>query len=224
MNTRHIVTRGLVRRRRRPDADGAGRRRHARISRGAQSGLRRPRAGYYPRYKKWCDEYFYLRTAARRAASAASSTTSRQRRLRARFRLHPRIGETFLAAYPRLVRRHMNEPGPPAQREHQLVRRGRYAEFNLIYDRGTKFGLKTGGNVEAILMSLPPEVRWPWGEAGARTACRLKGSAVEVREIMMPILPRERPASHTPQHCSGLSSAGCHPERSEGSHASGKRR
>ena len=71
------------------------------------------------------------------------------------------VGQAFLAAFVPITERHMAEPWTEAEREHQLVRRGRYAEFNLVYDRGTKFGLETGHNPEAVLMSLPPVAKWP---------------------------------------------------------------
>ncbi len=119
---------------------------------------------YYPRFKAWADDYFYIphRQVHRGvggifydhlkcsddAAFAANLAFTRD------------IGEAFLAVYPDLVRRRMGMASTPADKQTQLEWRGRYAEFNLVYDRGTLFGLKTGGNIDAILMSLPPEAVW----------------------------------------------------------------
>ncbi len=117
---------------------------------------------YYPEFKAWCDRYFYLpHRGEPRGAGGIFFDRHATGDVAADFSFVRDVGEAFLDVYPRIVRRRMHEAWTPEEREHQLIRRGRYVEFNLIHDRGTQFGLKTGGNVEAILMSLPPEAKWP---------------------------------------------------------------
>ncbi|MEE8145145.1 MAG: oxygen-dependent coproporphyrinogen oxidase [Kiloniellales bacterium] len=117
---------------------------------------------YHPRFKAWCDEYFFIKHRGEsRGVGGIFFDYLDSGDWEADFAFARDVGLAFLDIYPQLVRRHMVEPWTEEQRRHQLVKRGRYAEFNLIYDRGTKFGLMTGGNPEAILMSLPPEAAWP---------------------------------------------------------------
>jgi coproporphyrinogen III oxidase len=144
--------------------------------------------GFYRRFKRWCDDYFFLphrneprgvggiffdylgagaeATAGQAALEPTSEPSSaREADAEALFAFVRDVGEAVLAGYLPITERRRNDPWGERERNWQLLRRGRYVEFNLLYDRGTVFGLRTDGRVESILMSLPPEVRWAYGHA-----------------------------------------------------------
>ncbi len=129
---------------------------------------------YYPEYKKWCDDYFYLKHRNEtRGVGGLFFDDLNAPGFEQSFALMQAVGKAFIPAYLPIVEKRKTTPYGDKERQFQLYRRGRYVEFNLVYDRGTLFGLQSGGRTESILMSMPPLVRWQYGyqpEPGSREA------------------------------------------------------
>ena len=115
---------------------------------------------YYKKYKKWCDEYFYLPHRKEPRGIGGIFFDYKNDNFEKDFKFVRDVGVTFQMLFNKIIRKKLNRKWTLNDKELQYIKRGRYAEFNLLYDRGTKFGLQTGGNVEGILMSLPPLAKW----------------------------------------------------------------